>query len=208
MRLETRRRSVNRRVLTFAASSPVAIAGPQHYGDERTVRGNRQGLRPAVLRDVRWPVAKAEPHKHVQCKVRATPGAGRFAAGSVTRIPRDFPARLTDITFSRRRHPSWRSRACKYRALSKSWKSWLWVKFSSAGPKSVCGYGTIISIFNPYIFLLGLSKDALAVSFLLAVDHWSVKSQLVGFKKSLYVQGHILFVKDDNPCSVVFIISV
>lgn len=55
-------------ILTFFFSFPWSrrrITGRNH-GDERAVRGDRQGLRPAILRALRRPGAETEPHKHVQ----------------------------------------------------------------------------------------------------------------------------------------------
>lgn len=70
----------------------------QHHGDERAVRGDRQGLRSAVLRDVRWPGAEAEPHKHVQRKTRTIPlDLSICPAASVARLSRHFPARYCDL---------------------------------------------------------------------------------------------------------------
>jgi len=95
-------------LISLTLTAPVTIVGPQHHGDERAVRGDRQGLRPAILRDVRRPGAKAEPHKHVQCKARAIPSVpwGRRESHRSTSLRLPYPVlRLTDITFSRRKHP-------------------------------------------------------------------------------------------------------
>jgi len=65
-----------------------------HHGVERAVRGDRQGLRPAILRDVRRPGAEAEPYKHVQRKARAIPYVPGTAASPVARFPTSTPPGL------------------------------------------------------------------------------------------------------------------
>lgn len=47
-----------------------------YHGDKHTVRGDRQRLRPAILRALRRPGPEAEPHKHVQRKYMITTFSG------------------------------------------------------------------------------------------------------------------------------------